>query len=63
MRKNLHNRILKGESKEQHLIIVPKSCPYKYILGCNYVTFDVIFLIIVILTPSNFFITYLFAKN
>ena len=59
MRKNLHDRILKGESKEQHLIIVPKSCPYKYILGCNYVTFDVIFLIIVILTPSNF-LNYLF---
>ena len=63
MRKNLHDRILKMESKEQYLIIVPKSCPYKYILCCNYVTFDVIFLIIVILTPSNFFITYLFAKN
>ena len=26
MRKNTHDRILKGELKEQHLNIVPKSC-------------------------------------
>ena len=26
MRKNLHDRILKGEPKEQHLSTVPKSC-------------------------------------
>ena len=31
MRKNLHDRILKGESKEQHLSTVPKSCA-KHIL-------------------------------
>ena len=27
MRKNLHNWILRGEFKEQHLGTVPKSCP------------------------------------
>ena len=27
MTKNLHGRILRGESKEQHLSTVPKSCP------------------------------------
>ena len=31
MRKNLHGRILKGESKEQHLSTVSKSCSYIYI--------------------------------
>ena len=28
MRKNLHGKILKRESKKQHLSIVPKSYPY-----------------------------------
>ena len=28
MRKNLHDKILKGEPKEQHLNTVPKSCSY-----------------------------------
>ena len=28
MRKNPHGRILKGEHKEQHLSIVPKSCSF-----------------------------------
>ena len=28
MRKNSHGKILKEEPKEQHLIIIPKSCPY-----------------------------------
>ena len=27
MYKNLHGRILRGESKQQHLSTVPKSCP------------------------------------
>ena len=31
MRKNSHGRILRGEPKEQYLIIVPKSYPYIYI--------------------------------
>ena len=31
MRKNLHNKILKKKSKEQHLSIVPKSYLYIYI--------------------------------
>ena len=31
MRKNLHGRILKEESKEQHLSTVSKSCSYIYI--------------------------------
>ena len=31
MRKNLHGRILKRESKEQHLSTVSKSCSYIYI--------------------------------
>ena len=31
MTKNLHERILRGEPKEQHLSIVPKSYPYFYI--------------------------------
>ena len=55
MKKNVHDRILKDESKEQHLIIVPKSCPYKYILGCNYVTFDVIFFNNSNINPFKFF--------
>ena len=33
MRKNLHNKILKEEYKEQHLSIVPKSCLLKK--GCK----------------------------
>ena len=32
MKKNPHGRILKGESKEQHLSIVPKSCYYQIII-------------------------------
>ena len=55
MKKNVHDRILKDESKKQHLIIVPKSCPYKYILGCNYVTFDVIFFNNSNINPFKFF--------
>ena len=35
MRKNPHSRILKGKLKEQHLSIVPKSCPYIYIYIYN----------------------------
>ena len=31
MRKNSHGRILKGESKEQYLGTVPKSCLIIYI--------------------------------
>ena len=32
MRKNSHGKILRGELKEQHLSIVPISCPYiKYL--------------------------------
>ena len=30
MRKNPHDRILKGESKEQHLSTVPKSYSIEY---------------------------------
>ena len=30
MRKNPHGRILKVESKKQHLSTVLKSCPYMY---------------------------------
>ena len=29
MKKNPHDKILKGEPKEQHLSIVPKSCHFK----------------------------------
>ena len=29
MKKNLHDRILKGEPKEQHLSTIPKSCPFQ----------------------------------
>ena len=28
MKKNPHSRILRGETKEQHLSTVPKSCPF-----------------------------------
>ena len=31
MKKNQRDRILKREPKEQHISIVPKSCPYIYI--------------------------------
>ena len=30
MRKNSHDRILRGELKEQYLSTVPKSCPNEY---------------------------------
>ena len=30
MRKNPHNRILKGELKEQHLSNIPKSYPFGF---------------------------------
>ena len=66
MRKNLHDRILKGKSKKQYLSIVLKSCPYKYILGCNYVTLDEIFFNNSNINPFKFFyylFIYLFAKN
>ena len=33
MRKNPHNKILRGESKKQYLNIAPKSCPKKEV--CN----------------------------
>ena len=28
MRKNPHDKILRGKSKEQHLSTIPKSCPF-----------------------------------
>ena len=31
MKKNSRDRILKRKPKEQHISIVPKSCPYIYI--------------------------------
>ena len=38
MRKNLHDRILKEEPKEQHLSTVPKSCSNIYTFcGSTYV--------------------------
>ena len=33
MRKNLHDKILRGEPKEQHLNTVSKSCPYINTMG------------------------------
>ena len=31
MKKNLYSKILKGEPKEQHINIVPKSCSFIYV--------------------------------
>ena len=44
MRKNPHTRILKGKLKEQHLSIVPKSCPYIYIYIYNFLEVLLLFI-------------------
>ena len=41
MRKNLHDRILKGKTKEQYLSSVPKSCSMKNTAKGCYLDHDI----------------------